>query len=382
MFRLFLLCLAVTVSFPSLAHEKPAPGGGVDGLDVHYQGNVADLLLVQRAGKKSWLAHQRSLDGGKTWGKATKVEAKKLASLGKMSRGSDAQIAAQGEKVVVLWTTFEGNKWGTGPLATAISEDGGKTWTMAKSPTDADAPDGQSYVDLTVGGKGTFHAVWLDSRDGGQGLRYASTSDPKQGWSKNETLVQRTCECCWNRILAGPKGETSILYREKDPRDMALYKKTESKPWHKAGVVGAFNWKFEGCPHVGGALATSGDATHALVWTAAPGKTGLYHVRSVGEDEKWSDPVRVGGEEAKHSDLAANGDRIAAVWDVMTTDKMAIYGSISKDQGKTWSTPKELSDAKGKSSHPRIVPSQAGFTVLWTERQKDLVSWRSTELKD
>src|SRR5690606_6681817 len=129
------------------------------------------------------------------------------------------------------------------------------------------------------------HLVWLDNRDGAQGLRYARSADGGRSWSANLTLDARTCECCWNAIAAGPDGSLAVLYRDKDPRDMAVVHSTDGgRTWSRPSAVGTFGWGIEGCPHVGGSVVLTrgerGPVGLAVVWNGDEGNAGAFLARS------------------------------------------------------------------------------------------------------
>jgi hypothetical protein len=276
-----------------------------------------------------------------------------------MRRGDDPQIAAHGDTILVLWAV-PGPGWGgSGPFTSAISRDGGKTWSSAATPSDSGLKTGHGFADLVAQG-GDFHAVWLDSRPKHQGLRYSHSRDGA-AWSRNETIAGVTCECCWNSLHTRD-GKLEVLYRAKDPRDMALA--VRDTRWRKSGSVGAFDWRVKGCPETGGALASTSDsALHALVWTGQEGEAGLYHLASKTRVE-WSAPQRIGGPEASHSDLAARGNTLAAVWD----ENGAVYASVSPDAGASWGVAQRISAPSGDATNPRIVTAREGFLAAWTQR--------------
>jgi hypothetical protein len=191
---------AVTPAWPQ--HHAPA-GSGTVGLDVYAQGAVVDLLVAEKAAPGTTLQHRRSRDGGRTWGDPVTVPLGK-AGLHPPHRGAEPQIAAHGAHVLVLWTEPGTSSFGSGPLGTAISDDGGRTWTAGGNPADDGGTGGHGYADVTADAAGRFHAVWLDSRDGGQGLRAARSSDGRT-WSRNATLDARTCGAAgtsWPRSAA------------------------------------------------------------------------------------------------------------------------------------------------------------------------------------
>src|SRR5690606_32682217 len=135
-------------------------------------------------------------------------------------RGMDPRIAASRDRLVAVWTTAGTDAWGSGPLASAFSRDGGRTWEVGPNPSDSGLTTGHGFHDLAADAEGTFHLVWLDSRDGRQGLRYSRSRDGGRTWEANRTLATDTCQCCRNTLATGPGGEVGVLYRYGDPRDM------------------------------------------------------------------------------------------------------------------------------------------------------------------
>jgi hypothetical protein len=78
--------------------------------------------------------------------------------------------------------------------------------------------------------------------------------------------------------------------------------------------------------------------------------------------------VRLGDFQSLHSDVSAvNNGRIAITWDAVRTDGQAVFVMQSTDFGKTWSTPRQISEEGANAITPRIVATPAGFLVFWTE---------------
>lgn len=355
------------------APTKPKDPGVVS-LDVCVDRNRIFLLTATRTNDRpAVMVLQRSDDGGATWTMPVPIGADQPAPE-PIHRGMDAQIAASGDHVIAIWTTGADTKMGRGPLATAISNDGGKTWTAGASPSDDGQISDHAFVDIAADDAGTFHAVWLDPRDGGgKGLRYARSSDGGKTWSKNQTLDAKTCECCWNKITTGPGGRVNVLYRNESPRDMSLVTSTDGgQSWAAPVTVGAFDWKVDGCPHVGGALAGDGDKLFAAVWTAkGDGARGAYVLASVDAGRLWSQPIQLGDSTSWHPDLAYAGDRLIAVWDAYGDGGTIAYSATSRDDGLTWSPPERLNAAGTSASQPRVIRIGNSFRIFWTERRSD-----------
>ncbi|MBI2386374.1 MAG: exo-alpha-sialidase [Elusimicrobia bacterium] len=331
-----------------------APGG----FDVHADRGRLHRLEGE-SGKEVALTYLRSDDGGRTWSAPVRVDAGRPAY--RFGAG-DARVAAEGDEVYAMWARPGNGPYGSGPLAVARSTDGGRSWSEAASPADG-TPFGRRFPALAVS-SGVLHAVWLDRKTNSKVLASRST-DGARTWSSPVTLDPDACECCWNAALAAGGGEVYAMYRDKDPRDMrTVVSRDGGKTWSKPAAAGPFDWGFNGCPHVGGALASAGGGVTALVWTGKEGKAGVYAVPSP-DGLAWGRPVKLGGPGAKHADLASSGSRLAAAWN----DGGRIWAAVSAD-GRSWSKPKPLSGENDPASHPRVAPSGTGFRVFWVEKTR------------
>ena len=357
---------------------------GVVSVDIiNSDGRLYLLTLINRSDGQA-LTIRYSLDGGGIWTKEQQIPIPKGAGA-QVSRGSDARISKIGNTLLVMWMSHvDGAPHGAGPMITMRSSDDGKTW--APSTIAADWPQGpHGFMSLTAERK-LLHAAWLDSRDGkpagpgSQGLRYALSTDEGASWSKNLTLDESACACCWTTMRSDEDGNVYILYRDKQPSDMAIgVIDAKQHNWTRLSTVGAFGWDFPGCPHIGGSLAFSGHGKskeiHAIVGTRKKESMGIYHLRSMDGGRNWSAPVRLGDESATHADIAANKrSGIAAVWDMTDPEagdgSLAIYGATSQ-LGAKWSDKMRLSAVGYSSSHPRIIATSKGFLAIWTEHAPD-----------
>jgi hypothetical protein len=351
---------------PGVATRGPA----ATTMDVAQNGEAAELLLTLDDGVAPVLTHQRSRDGGATWSAPVPIEPSR-GGLSGASRGVDPQIAASGQTLVVLWMGKGQSSRGNGLMDGARSRDGGLTWVALGRIDDTPRAVSQAFIDVVADRQGRFHAVWLDSRDGGQGLRVSSSTDEGQTWSAATTIDARTCECCWNTVAESGDSGLVVLYRDKDPRDMALTRSTDGgRTWTRTGAVGAFGWAFDGCPHVGGALAPGRlpGGLHALVWTGHDERRGAHAVHSADGGVSWGEPVRVGPPDAWHVDLMRAADRLVAAYDVNRSGDPHVAWAESRDDGRTWTDRGRLSAPGARASHPKIVAGARRVTVMWTER--------------
>ena len=380
-------------------NEKPAKSGmkhrhgpaitGTRSLDVYGDGQNLHLLVgdyTTDGGKIPTLNYRHSKDGGETWSEPAAIPTGGNPPE-EPFRGVDAQIAAYGDKIVAVWTGGGGNsKHGKGSMGAALSTDGGKTWQVG--PEDLGSKEGSTFIDLSAN-QGAFHLAWLEGGNGeNRGLRYASSSDGGRTWTAKRVLDDDTCACCWNTI-AGSGDRLYTLYRDAVPRDMALMvSHNNGTSWERSGTVGSFDWQIDACPHNGGGLITARGAgatpvLHSVVWTGKENRVGVYYQSSKDEGRTWTSPRRMGDDGAKHSDLAVSSDgTLALVWDSYSKGQNFVFGSISKDGGKTWSDPQEFAQGGKLATHPRVASTKDGFRVFWTETPDTNVGlWKTAKLR-
>lgn len=354
-------------------HKKPE---GVISVDiVNYNNRLHLLTGKQRQGQKA-LWYQHSDDGGNTWSSSSKILNEDNLPA-KMTRGNDAQITAQGKNIVVTWTGFnKAARFNAGAMLAARSTDNGQTWKYVATPPDWDEGS-HGFIDLTAD-KYAMHAVWLDNRNSrsgvkaSQGLRYAKSTDGGLNWQTNQNLDDLTCSCCWNTINTDAKGNAYVMYRDKQPSDLSIGVINAKQQWQRLNHVGAFNWQFEGCPHIGGGFdfqnKNEGNRIHAVVGTGHPDYLGIHYLYSDDEGKNWSSAIAFGDESAIHSDIAShNNGRVVTVWDMMGEDGLAVFISESVNQGVNWSKPRQISQAGMRATHPHVVKTEQGFLALWTE---------------
>ncbi len=348
---------------------------GIISLDIVGHNNRLHLLTGKHQHGQKTLWYQFSTNGGESWSATQKVlNADNLAI--KMLRGNDAQIAVQGKNILATWTKYDPEaRFNAGAMMAARSDDAGQTWHYSATPPDwKKGPHG--YIDMAADNQ-AMHAVWLDSRNGhtktkaSQALHYARSIDGGLSWQKNITLDSLTCSCCWNTIKSDSTGNTYVLYRDKQPSDLSIGV-IKRQQWQRLSHVGAFNWQFDGCPHIGGGLdfqrINDHSRLHAVVGTGHQEHLGVHYLYSNDNGASWSSPKQLGDESATHADIAAHDNgRVIAVWDMMGEESLAVFMAESQDQGTSWTKAQQISNAGMRATHPRIVKTETGFLALWTE---------------
>jgi hypothetical protein len=366
-------CLAVLFADAQAVPMQLGTSGlqEVTSFDVFVDGRTIHLLVSGKiAGEQSQRLHYvYSEDGGATWSPPVSIDTGKTPPH-EPSPTNAVQIAARGKHLLAIWST-SGKGWnGSGPMRTARSADGGKTWQRGASPADHRRPSDQSFVDLVADHSGTFHAIWLDDQGKDQrGLFSASSTDFGAHWGQHRRIDALTCDCCPNKLVTTNGGNLFVVYRDRDPRDMRCASSTNGgKTWRIGKQVGAFDWRFNGCPHVGAGVVAfaHGQTVHATVWTGREGRRGVYYLLSQNGGQRWSAPLRLGNDTAHHSDLAAgDATHLMAVWDSMEAGQFSIMTATSAAGGHSWSVPRPLHTSTTPVLHPRIVATPFGYRVFW-----------------
>ncbi len=275
--------------------------------DAYADGPMLHLIgAVRSAEGRLELRHTVSRDGTKTWSAPVTLPMDH-GPLHGAHRGNDPQIAANGDRLIAVWSTSGEGFMGSGPMRSALSSDGGRTWQAGPAPAVQDRPLSQGFCDLIMRADGSADLIWLGSHRELRGLHHAHSSDAGARWQPSRIIDAQTCECCWNRLAVGDRGELMALYRDRDPRDLRVASQVNSQSdWKILASPVAFDWRIEACPHAGGGLALESAASslqvHATVWTAGA-RGGLYYARSSDAGQSWAGDRRLADVTASHSDL-------------------------------------------------------------------------------
>ncbi|MEX2381016.1 MAG: sialidase family protein [Opitutales bacterium] len=338
------------------------------------------LLFGQPAGREGddlAFFYTRSDNSGAAWSDPVRVFVDH-APPGRHGRGNDPRLAVSGDLLMAAWTARGEGPWGSGALAAGISSDGGKTWKAAPAPVAPGAgPEAGYRFPATAADEHAFHAVWIHAEGEERSLRYAQLPFGEDRWSEPVVIDPHICACCWNTLTISEDGALVALYRGQDPSDMGLaISRDRGGSWDVSGPVGAFDWDFNGCPHVGGGLAAGPGAGGAMsilasVWTGHPEHAGGYLLRSEDSGRSWERTGELGrgSQKGRNTDLAIGTGALATVaWDQPVEDEsgQAIFIATSDNAGSSWDVPLRLSPLNERATHPRVLVIGNRALVFWT----------------
>ncbi|HUQ53775.1 MAG TPA: hypothetical protein VM692_16215 [Gammaproteobacteria bacterium] len=165
-------------------------------------------------------------------------------------------------------------------IVTAVSADGGRTWTSPAQLNDDDTMAEHGFVELFAWND-SIAAFWLDGRQLaefsfdepdkllGTSLRIARLDESGAAVSR-EIVDELVCDCCAPDHAMASAGPV-VVYRDRTPeeiRDIAVRRFADGR-WHDAVAAGTDNWHIEGCPVNGPKVAAAG-ARVGVAWFAAP----------------------------------------------------------------------------------------------------------------
>ena len=348
------------------------------GLDSVASG-VVHVLVVIGDGDESRLAMINSNNGGDTYEKPVWVSE---AGIPVSSHGENSPTLIMNPDITyAAW-----NQKGDIRLARSLSW--GESFEKPVRISDKPTQDFSGYVALGVAPDGDVYAVWLDTRDREHGdkvysLYTARSTDHGQTFAKNIRVAAHVCECCRPIVTFGSNGEVLVFWRHIYPgsvRDMTVAVSHDSGETFSAPVrIAADNWRLEGCPDSGVALARSGNRIYAAWLTeASRAISGGRLSWSDNAGESWAPAVSASQNvlDAKYPAMSAASDgRVELVFQGRNPLKdrgwattSAFLVEIANDGSR--SAPVEVPGVTAAVSRPTVYAATNGrLFVGWTAAQ-------------
>lgn len=299
------------------------------------------------------------------------------------------RVIFSGERVVVVWSR-PGKARFTGDVRMAVSEDHGATFQPARTVNRDGLETGHAFAALSLDARDRALVFWLDGRDrhaaeaSGQAFRgsslYWSRLHESAKLGDEHRAAPGTCECC--RLSTGrlPDGRAVVMWRqifEDGARDHALGVLDDNGlRWRRASFE---NWRIDGCPHHGPALAVDARAGIHAVWFSGAGpEPGLYYRRF---NADWIDgdsaqaapsapdvPVRSIGEPGhlpSHPALAVAGSTMVLAWLEILEDRQCVRVQQADTSAQHWQSPRTAACHAGRVDHPALVVVDGQVWLSW-----------------
>jgi hypothetical protein len=400
MIRTFVLFLLAAGLLRAAGVDETAHAhGGMHTAEQNAQAELGAQAAFDARGVL-WAVHKisghvavsRSENRGRSWSNPVLVTpAPEPTDAGGDARPKIA-LGATGE-IYLTWTKPLAKPY-TGEIRFARSLDGGRTFSAPLVVHHDRREITHRFDTMVVNGNGQIFVAWIDKRDlvaetdslkptyRGAAVYFAVSDDHGASFRGDFKVADHACECC--RIALAPRADGSVIamWRHifapniRDHAMATLFADGTASPLQRASFE---DWRIEACPHHGPAVAVD-DAgqTHAVWFSAAPEKRGVYYGRPRAEGV---DALRrVGDDGAAHADLAVDGEHVAIAWKTFVDGRSHLRGMISADGGNTWKE-SELTSVAGASDHPRVICHEHQFYVFWNTRENPLLVTQLTSAR-
>ena len=266
----------------------------------------------------------------------------------------------------------------------ALSKDGGKTWSKPLVPHLDNTQTEHGFVSLVPLRDGRLGAIWLDGRNMkgmkddhdedkplpvSMTLRYAAI-DASGKISDEAELDERVCECCQTSAAVSSDGVIAV-YRDRSQDEVRdIYSVREaSGGWVKPQPVYADQWKINGCPVNGPAIAANGRNV-TVAWFTGANVPGVKVAFSSDAGATFGKPIDIdSGETQGRVDVVLLPDNSALVcWLSGNTDGGAI--KVRRVQGDGTAGPPTViakTDISRSSGFPRMALLGNEVHFAWTE---------------
>jgi hypothetical protein len=225
---------------------------------------------------------------------------------------------------VAHWPELQADTFGAYDVMTSLSHDSGATWS-APIKLNLDATETEHGFVTVFPWGGDVGMVWLDGRqladwsfDDPEALLGTSLRYVRMGLdgavSERGVIDELVCDCC-NTDVAMPPGGPLVIYRDRtedEIRDVVV-RRREAGEWGAARSLGNEQWRIEGCPVNGPAVAARG-ATVAAAWFSAEQGIGRVRMaRSTDGGAAFGAPVELDTDGFGQVDIVLREDATAIV---------------------------------------------------------------------
>ncbi len=178
------------------------------------------------------------------------------------------------------WLKLDASSPGAYHVATAVSNDGGATWSPPVQLNDDSAAAEHGFVELFAW-RDEIGALWLDGRELaewsfdapdkllGTSLRVARL-DASGAVVSREIVDELVCDCCQPDQAMTSSGPV-VAYRDRTPEELRdiVVRRFAKDQWQDPVAAGADGWHIEGCPVNGPKIAAAGERV-GVAWFTAP----------------------------------------------------------------------------------------------------------------
>lgn len=286
-------------SLPKELHEAPS-------IAIH-ENTVHVVWTTWPDEYTSEVYYKRSLDNGKTWGYATKINSNE-------SKATCPSVAVHDNMVHIVWKDY---RHGNPEVYHTCSTDNGETWVFFQRVTFNSSRKSNIYdIDLALDGINVY-VVWKDYRSGSSEIFFKRSNDNGKTWSDDQRLTSDYAPS-YVPVLSLQNVNLYVVYEDWGTRTNICFLKS---------VDSGNNWTQ---------------------------KSYLTDDQNAGNSE--------------NPDIAVEENILYLVWQDDGTGNSEIYFKKSSDGGENWSDSKQLTFDSIVSINPKIYVYMKSVTVIWQEQ--------------
>jgi hypothetical protein len=295
-------------------------------------------------------------------------------------------LSGPGMRVCALWLFRSGGQAG---LRVRCSRDFGEHWQPAVTvPTGTSrAP---SFFAGAISPGGAIVVTWFAFEEVGQpgsAQLWLASSRDGVSFTAGRRVALDVCPCCRPALKSGP-GTLYLAYRHVGAdgcRDIvARTSADEGGTWTEPVAVSQDNWKIDGCPHSGPALAVDGERLVVAWLTEVDGRNQLFWTESRDRALHFAprNPLSKDALDPNHPSLVIEGGHLFAAFEARDPAKGNGWGPrrawlLDVDSQSLRSVPES-----GGASYPTLAPLSAGAVLIsWTQREGEESRARLSRLR-
>lgn len=297
-------------------------------------------------------------------------------------RQESPAVAVRGTDVFVTWSQthpkITPEKPFAGELRLSRSTDGGHTFAPSVLVNDDGQVMQHTFDSIQVAQDGVVHMAWIDGREGKKepGTFVARSTDQGRTIAKNVKIDDETCVCCRTAVATSADGVVYVAWRkifEGHIRETVVSRSTDGgETFSSSVVVGNDRWVYPACPHRPASLAVDRQGRLYVVWytEGADETPAIYLAYSDDQGKTFSTKKQLNrskGTFPDHPQMAVDpAGRIAVVWEEQSPVRREVVASFSLDRGRSFNAPIKLNEKNGQT--PTVAVNRHGTVVMgWKE---------------
>lgn len=268
------------------------------------------------------------------------------------------------------WLEISGENSHAYDIALAESEDGGASWSAARTPHDDGTDTEHGFVSIYPAG-GVAGLLWLDGRK----MVNEVTDDPVASGmtlrSDTQLVDELVCDCCQTDVAVAASGPI-VVYRDRsvdEIRDIYVARSIDGQ-WQAGMPVASDNWRIDGCPVNGPSIAAKGKHV-AVAWFTAVDEPLVQVAVSADSGASFSAPIEVV--------RSATLGRVAV--ELLQNDAVAVSWLAPADHGLYAVQARRLS-ADAPPGPVRLIAFASALSVPQMSRQGAQLIFAWTESSD